>query len=167
MIEPFHQTSLSTLGNYIAEHCEEARKNLTAAKIISVPWNVNKAAMLFEKPFLNNILGRVMVGAVIKKVKQCDILFSEEHSWDMNKVLQSKSIKEFDSNFTSKHFGFEDVDGYYNAATLHNKLHKIRVPLLCLSAADDPFQPLEAIPIKAAEKSSHVAIVITGKYFLN
>lgn len=57
--------------------------------------------------------------------------------------MQSKTIKEFDSFFTSKHFGYEDVDGYYKAATLHNKLHKIKVPLLCLSAADDPFQPLD------------------------
>ncbi|CAO1352018.1 unnamed protein product [Diamesa serratosioi] len=72
-------------------------------------------------------------------------------------------LKEFDSYFTSKHFGYNDVDCYYSAATLHNKLHKIRVPTLCLSAADDPFQPLDAIPIKAAESSSHVAIVITAR----
>lgn len=57
--------------------------------------------------------------------------------------LQSKTIKEFDAHFTSKHFGYEDVDSYYQAATLHNKLHQITVPLLCLSAADDPFQPLD------------------------
>lgn len=77
--------------------------------------------------------------------------------------FQSKTIKEFDSHFTSKHFGYKDVHSYYAQATLHNKLHKIKVPLLCLSAADDPFQPLDAIPIKAAEKSSHVAILITAR----
>lgn len=37
------------------------------------------------------------------------------------------------------------------------------MPTLCLSAADDPFQPLDAIPIKAAEECSHVAIVITAR----
>lgn len=35
------------------------------------------------------------------------------------------------------------MDDYYNDATLQNKLHQISVPLLCLSAADDPFQPLD------------------------
>lgn len=58
-------------------------------------------------------------------------------------LLQSKTIKEFDANFTSKHFGFEDVEHYYRTATLHDKLHKITTPILCLSAADDPFQPLD------------------------
>lgn len=76
---------------------------------------------------------------------------------------QSKTIKQFDSAFTSKHFGYKDVDSYYTDATLHNKLHQIKVPLLCLSAADDPFQPLDAIPIKAAAGSSHVAILITAR----
>lgn len=70
-------------------------------------------------------------------------ILKDSGPWDMDQVLRSRTIKEFDSNFTCKHFGFNDVDAYYDAATLHNKLHMIRVPLLCLSAADDPFQPLE------------------------
>lgn len=77
--------------------------------------------------------------------------------------MQSKTIKEFDALFTSKQFGYAHVDDYYSDATLHNKLHYITVPLLCLSAADDPFQPLEALPIKPAEESTHVAFVITAR----
>lgn len=46
--------------------------------------------------------------------------------------------------FTCKHFGYEDPDDYYSNATIHNRLDKISVPLLSLSAADDPFQPLES-----------------------
>lgn len=65
--------------------------------------------------------------------------------------------------FTAKQFGYAHVDDYYTDATLHNKLDQISVPLLCLSAADDPFQPLDAIPIKAANQCSHVAIVITAR----
>lgn len=108
------------------------------------------------------MLGRHLVSSLCRTVKKYDVLKST-NDVDMDRVLQSKTIKEFDSHFTSKHFGFRDVEHYYSEATLHVKLHKIKVPLLCLSAADDPFQPLEAIPIKDAEKSSHVAIVVTAR----
>lgn len=57
--------------------------------------------------------------------------------------LQSTSVRQFDSRFTCKQFGYTDVEEYYQAATLHTKLDRIRVPTLCLSAADDPFQPLD------------------------
>ena len=65
------------------------------------------------------------------------------YSLKVNFLFQSKTIREFDSKFTVKQFGFKDVDEYYRSATLHDKLHKIQVPVLCLSAADDPFQPLD------------------------
>lgn len=98
-----------------------------------------------------------------RTVEKYDILFKDEYPWKKEKILQSRTIKEFDSHFTSIHFGFENVHQYYAKATLHNKLHKIKVPTLCLSAADDPFQPLDCIPIEAAEKSSHVAIIVTAR----
>lgn len=148
------------LGNYLAEHSEEAKKILTACKIISVPWDVHKGTTNIEKPYLNSFLGRHLTNNLCSTVSKYDVFKS---GYDMDKILQSKTIKEFDSHFTSKHFGFKDVNHYYEAATLHDKLHKICVPLLCLNAADDPFQPLDAIPTKAAQKSSHVAIVITAR----
>lgn len=165
----------------MAEHADEAKEILIAAKIISVPWDVEKGCQSIEKPYLNQMLNNHLAGALCNTVKKYDILFKEEHEWNMEKVLQSKTIKEFDSHFTSIHFGYGNVDNYYKQATLHNKLHKIKVPTLCLSAADDPFQPLDgelnlksaklkinfyrstAIPIKAAEMSSHVAIVVTAR----
>lgn len=135
---------------------------MTAAKIISVPWDVEKGNLKYsenikiiiklffflgaesiEKPYLNYMLNSHLAGALCNTVKKYDILFKDEYEWKMEKVLQSKTIKEFDSHFTSIHFGYGNVDNYYKQATLHNKLHKIKVPTLCLSAADDPFQPLD------------------------
>lgn len=89
------------------------------------------------------MLNSHLAGDLCKTVKKYDILFKEEYEWKMETVLKSKTIKEFDSHFTSIHFGYGNVDNYYKEATLHNKLHRIKVPTLCLSAADDPFQPLD------------------------
>ncbi|KAG5676813.1 hypothetical protein PVAND_006621 [Polypedilum vanderplanki] len=150
------------LGNYLSEHQNEAAEILTAAKLISVPWDVEKGTKSIEKPFLNMTLNRHLCYSLCRTVEKYDILFKDSSTW-REKVLSSQTIKEFDSNFTSVHFGFESVDTYYSKATLHQKLHKIKVPTLCLSAADDPFQPLDAIPIKAAEESSHCCIVVTAR----
>lgn len=113
-----------------------------------------------EKPFINNLLGKHLTNHLCATISKCDILYDQ---CDIDQIMKCKTIKEFDTHFTSKHFGYKDVDHYYSVATLHNKLHKIAVPLLCLSAADDPFQPLDAIPTEAAEHSSHVAIAVTAR----
>lgn len=66
-----------------------------------------------------------------------------ESSIDYNLVMTSRTIREFDSNFTVKQFGYKDVIDYYSHASIHEKIPLIKVPTLCLSAADDPMQPLE------------------------
>lgn len=83
--------------------------------------------------------------------------------WDWSEVLACRSVREFDSAFTTKHFGFRDVEAYYSAASLHDKLSGVRVPLLCLCAADDPFQPLRALPLAEAAASEKVALALTAR----
>ncbi|XP_017470683.1 PREDICTED: phospholipase ABHD3-like [Rhagoletis zephyria] len=149
------------LGNYLVRKSEEAHSCLTAAKIISAPWDVHKGTISIEKPILNSLLGRHLTYSLCRTLDNCKIY--KDQDIDLDRIMSSKTIKEFDAHFTSKQFGYAHVDDYYSDATLHNKLHYISVPLLCLSAADDPFQPLDAIPIKAAEESTHVAIVVTAR----
>ena len=38
-------------------------------------------------------------------------------------------------------FGYSSCEDYYKDASLHDKLHTLKVPVLVLSAADDPFSP--------------------------
>lgn len=90
------------LGNYLAKHSEEAAQFLAAATIISAPWDVFKGSVSIEKPYLNNMLGRHLADSLCRTVSKYDILKGECYTWDMERVLQSKTIKEFDSEFTVK-----------------------------------------------------------------
>ncbi|GBP25157.1 hypothetical protein EVAR_19640_1 [Eumeta japonica] len=83
--------------------------------------------------------------------------------WDWDGVRRARSVRQFDAAFTTKHFGFADVDAYYRAASLHDKLGSVRVPLLCLCAADDPFQPAEALPEAEAAVAPRVALLVTAR----
>lgn len=56
--------------------------------------------------------------------------------------MQSRTLYQFDNRVTAKMFGYKDATDYYTHASPYNKLNKIKVPTLCLNAADDPFAPL-------------------------
>lgn len=146
------------LGNYLSNQQEESSKMLNAAMLISAPWNVFVGTESIEKPVLNYLLNRHLAFCLRKTIHERREML--EPHMDYNLVMGSKTIREFDSNFTTKQFGYKDVLDYYAHASIHNKIHLIRVPTLCLSAADDPMQPIEGIPIEAANKSEHVAILI-------
>lgn len=149
------------VGNYLVNRTEESKSMLTAVFTISLPWNMFKGSESIDRPILNRMLGRHLTRSLCRLVGKHEVLWNTKHDWDMDQVLRSQSIREFDARFTSKNFGFEKLDNYYAHATLHDKLDRVQVPLLCLNAADDPFQPMEAIPVAAASKSSHVAILVT------
>jgi len=55
--------------------------------------------------------------------------------------LQSKTIRDFDDRFTAPVFGYDGYESYYHDACIDGKVHDVKVPLLCLNAADDPFSP--------------------------
>ncbi len=66
--------------------------------------------------------------------------FDKSSLWDLDKVFSSRTIRDFDSHFTSPLFGYSDVREYYADASLAGKLHNIHIPVLALNALDDPFQ---------------------------
>ncbi|KAK4296341.1 hypothetical protein Pmani_031159 [Petrolisthes manimaculis] len=151
------------LGNYLVTRGKQAAQHLVAAMVLSIPWNVFVGTESLEKPLWNLLLNRHLAHCLCESIRSMRKQLEGHYSWDFDHVMQSKTIREFDARFTAIQFGFRDVEDYYRNACLHDKLHLIKVPLLCLSAADDPFQPIQGIPVEAANKSSHVAIIVTSR----
>ncbi|KAL7294348.1 hypothetical protein TKK_0012356 [Trichogramma kaykai] len=151
------------LGNYLAQRGRAAIGKLKAGLAISVPWNVFEATKSIEKPYLNLMLNKHLCGNLRRNVKHHAANDMEEWNLDFDTIFKSETVREFDDYFTSRHFGYKDVNEYYSVATAHDKLHQIQVPLLCLSAADDPFQPLEALPLKEVSETQHVAMIVTSR----
>lgn len=152
------------LGNYLAQQGAMARNKLKGCLVISVPWNVFAATKNTEENYFNLMLNKHLASSLRRNVKQYH--YSAETGLfdiDIDTLLKSQTIREFDTLFTAKLFGYKDVEDYYSNATLHDKLHLIKVPLLCLSAADDPFQPLQAIPLKEISETERVAVVVTSR----
>jgi predicted alpha/beta-fold hydrolase len=80
---------------------------------------------------------------------------------DCNAISKAKSLREFDTLFVTKHFGYESCDDYYRDACLDNKIQNIRVPTLFLNAGDDMFSPEKAFPIDVFKSNENIALVWT------
>ncbi|XP_076386609.1 abhydrolase domain containing Hydr1 isoform X1 [Megachile rotundata] len=152
------------LGNYLAQRGTMARNKLKGCFLISVPWNVFAATKNTEENYFNLMMNKYLAGTLRKNIQR--LHNSSETGMfdvDIDTILKSQTVREFDSHFTVKQFGYKDVEEYYSNATIHDKLHLIDVPLLCLSAADDPFQPVHAIPLKEIAETKNVAVVVTSR----
>jgi len=151
------------LGNYLASKGEAARSRLLAAMLISVCFDTFEGTKSLEKPGLNLLLNRHLATALVESIKEVKGQFESNKTWDLEHVFSSKTVREFDSRFTAKMFGYSSVTDYYGDARLHNKVEGIKVATLAVNAEDDPFQPWDSIPKEGAGRSSHLAI-LTTKY---
>ncbi|XP_047482095.1 phospholipase ABHD3-like isoform X1 [Penaeus chinensis] len=149
------------IGHYLTTRKEAATKKLVAAAVQSVPWNLVEGIRHIERPGLSQWFNRYLAYCLKGLVKIHRYQLEGDHPWDFEEVLKSKTVRQFDTRFTAKQFGFDDAEHYYKASTLYHKLDHIKVPFICLNSGDDLFQPLNANPFGAASRSSHVALVVT------
>lgn len=64
-------------------------------------------------------------------------------AFDLSKLGQVRTVREFDRLFTAPHFGFRSAEDYYHRASAMRVIDRIAVPALIITAEDDPFVPPE------------------------
>ncbi|XP_050433531.1 phospholipase ABHD3-like [Adelges cooleyi] len=152
------------LGNYLQSNEQLTHKHFSAAMIVSVPWKINISASNIEKPIINRMIGSLFTKELLTQVKNNrKLLNSPNHKWNYNEVIKSKTLREFDRNYTIHMFGYKTVDEYYDSASLHDKINRFHLPCLCLSAADDIFCLEQDIPLEQATTTDNVAILLTAR----
>ena len=76
-----------------------------------------------------------------------------------DKFSKTKSIREFDNLVTAPSWGFENAEHYYRSQSAISLLDRIRLPLVILTADDDPLVPFSIF--RKAALSSHTELVTT------
>jgi uncharacterized protein len=78
-------------------------------------------------------------------------LFPEKYA--RNGFGPIRSVRAFDDAITAPQFGYRDAQEYYEAAGAKRLISRVRVPLLLLTAQDDPFVPFAATWSSGAEQN--------------
>ena len=80
--------------------------------------------------------------------------------YDLTRLPQIRTIREFDEEFVSRSNGFANAEDYYQRASSIRVAAGIRVPTLIIHAQDDPFIPFE--PLRHAVFSENPYILLIG-----
>jgi len=114
-----------------------------------------------NRPLYNYGLNLKMVSLVKNHQK----LFQTVDGIDISLLLKTKSLKEFDENFTCKIHNFESAESYYKSQCCSKHLHNINVPTLLVNSLDDPIIPeFHLEPVKKVCKANNKLMLATTTF---
>ena len=90
---------------------------------------------------------------------ECDLM--GDHTAPISNLCEVDSVS-FDDQLTAPIHGFANAADYYRRSSCRSYLNKISLPTLIVQSKDDPFLPINAIPI-ASDLSNQVRLVLTNK----
>lgn len=158
---------------YLGEQQGDLPRRLIAAAAVSVPYDLERSARrigqgfsrLYEQVFL-----RTLRRKAIAKLERFPGLFAAD------RLSAARTLWEFDDIVTAPVHGFSGATDYYSRSSSIGYLAGIRLPVLLLSAVDDPFLPPDvldgvrdiaagnpAISIEFVARGGHVGF-ISGRW---
>ena len=147
-------------GNMLLKWLGESKelpKQLAGAVAVSVPFDLHNVTKKLCSGF-----SQVYQFAMLKKMQR-SIKSKYRHrntTIKLEEILNLKTLREMDRDFTAPIHGFKNLDEYYEQTSSRQYLKHIDFPTLIVHAHDDPFMTKDAIP-DADELSSHVTMELT------
>ncbi len=147
------------LGGYLSKHYDDC--SISNAMIVSAPMNVFYTCEELEKTQNFFLFNRFLARNLSRYFHKYKHLFETDQRFDCSTIARCSSIRDFDTHFVSKQFGYSSVEEYYKDGCLDAKISNIRTPTLFLNAGDDMFSPERAFPIDKIKSNPYTAMVWT------
>ena len=135
----------NVLVKWLGEQGEAVPREIRAAAALSVPFDLAACAHTLDSEgfwrwaYRTRFLRTLKRKSLLKHAK-----FPE--GLDARRVSQARTLFEFDDAVTAAVHGFASAPDYYAQSSSGPFVGLVRVPLLLLSAEDDPFIPASSIP---------------------
>lgn len=155
------------LANFLGQETDRVSPQIKGAAIMGTPWDFSDSSIqLRESVIGHNVYSPVMGKNLMR------LLHENIDQLTNNKVVKEyienpakisiERLKDFDDQFTSKLFGFNNADEYYRHASPNQRLIKVRVPTVIVSSLDDPITGSRTIPYAETKINPFVSIVTTS-----
>lgn len=146
------------LAGYLAKHNNPCL--LSYAMVVSAPMNLYDATEELEKVHNYMFFNYYLTRRINQYFSEYKKLF-KEHIQKYESYAKWFTLRDFETKFIVKQFGYADCDEYYQDATLDVKIHNINVPTLFLNSKDDMFSPYKSFPIDKIKTNPYTAMILT------
>ena len=140
----------NVIGKWLGERGDAVPAAVVAAALVSPPFDLTISGPHIDRAFgglyVRRFLG-TLIPKGIAKARQFPNLLNEQ------KIRDSRTFEDFDTWATAALHGFEDAWDYWRKVGCGQFLPHVRVPTLIVASADDPFNPVESMPVAACEDS--------------
>lgn len=118
-----------------------------AAAAISTPLNLPAAAHHLSRGLAHLIYGRHFVKLLRAKIRKKLVRYPALCAPDA--LRKARTIADVDRIYTAPVHRFASAEDYWQRGSADSVLDKIRAPLLCVNAANDPLVPAQSLPQSA------------------
>ncbi len=144
----------NALLKWLGEQGAAATDVVAAATAVSAPVDLTAAGNALDAGF-NLIYTHCFLATMKRKTLAKLARFPD--LCDRERVLQARTLREFDDIVTAPLHGYRDTDDYWLRASSKPLLGNIVAPTLMINARNDPFLPPQALPLPH-EVSSAVSL---------
>lgn len=148
----------NVLLKLLADAGESARELVQAAAVVSVPFDLAAGSAALESGPLVRAYSRHFQRSLRAKVAGKRALVAG--IVDVDGVLRTRTLRDFDHVATAPLHGFAGAAEYYAACSSAPLIDRIRVPTLVLHSKDDPFLPAEKLPAAALRANPAITDVV-------
>lgn len=131
------------LTRYLATLKENS--DIDAAILVSANYDLVNGTKSMETGWFNKFIARIMtksLASIILNDKNMLMRAEKPVQWD--KIESATSFRELDEYFTCPMWGYPNPEAYFEDCTNNRRMKDIKIPTLCLNAADDMFSPYES-----------------------
>ena len=150
----------NVLLKWLGEHGDTAPEAVVGAVGISTPYDLERCARVLDRGFAKLTYTASFMRSFKAKIRAKARVYPG--FVDVDAVMRARTFAAYDRVATAPLHGFADEVDYWRRTSCRPYLARVRRPTLLISALDDPFVPLDALP-RADELSPSVVAEYTPR----
>ncbi|KAL2324741.1 hypothetical protein Fmac_023799 [Flemingia macrophylla] len=155
---PLFVVGTSIGANIMVKYLGEDGENIPVAGAVAIcsPWDLLIGDRYIRRGRVQKLYDKALAFGLQDYAKSHQSHFTRNANWEG--IIKSFSVRDFDDHATRVVGKYESVDTYYRRCSSSIYVKSVSVPLLCISALDDPICTTEAIPWDECKANKNIVL---------